>query len=65
MKNLLGLLLALGVAIGGVIVAGRLLHWSPTALGLVAMAAGMAVTSVYDSIFGTGSDNSRIKSRIR
>lgn len=52
--NLAGLLLALSVAFGGIILAGKILHWSYLTMSLLSAVAGYVVTTVYDNEFGTG-----------
>lgn len=53
MRNLLGLLLALAVALGLTIGVCRLLDASNTALSLACLGVGMVVTAIYDAEFGT------------
>jgi hypothetical protein len=53
MKNLLGLTLALLVALGAVLLAGRIFDLSSVAVSLICLGVGMAVTAIYDAHFGT------------
>jgi hypothetical protein len=53
MRNMLGLLLALAVALGLTIGTCRLLGASTAALSLACLGVGMAVTAIYDAHFGT------------
>lgn len=57
MKNILGLFVVLIVASAVVFGVGRLIGASGPGLAIASLIVGMAVTRVYDSEFGTGSDS--------
>lgn len=52
MKNLIGLLLVLGVAIGAVLGAAELFDLPTGATAMLCFGVGMAATAIYDARFG-------------